>query len=41
MDPYFFKVLLQLGAAQIPLDTPVPSVNDLADQVTDVLDFFG
>ncbi|KMZ61241.1 Pollen-specific protein SF21 [Zostera marina] len=31
----------ELGAAQIPLDAPVPSVNDLMDQVTDVLDFFG
>ncbi|RLN28701.1 pollen-specific protein SF21 isoform X1 [Panicum miliaceum] len=31
---------LQLGAAPIPSDVPVPSVDDLADQVADVLDFF-
>ncbi|XP_025810252.1 protein NDL2-like isoform X2 [Panicum hallii] len=30
----------QLGAAQIPSDVPVPSVDDLADQVADVIDFF-
>jgi hypothetical protein len=29
-----------LGAAQIPSDVPVPSVDDLADQVADVIDFF-
>nr|CAB3460464.1 unnamed protein product [Digitaria exilis] len=32
--------VLQLGAAPIPSDVPVPSVDDLADQVADVLDFF-
>ncbi|XP_042500422.1 protein NDL1-like isoform X2 [Macadamia integrifolia] len=31
----------QLGAAAISSDIPVPSVDDLADQVADVLDFFG
>ncbi|KAG2625132.1 hypothetical protein PVAP13_3KG195454 [Panicum virgatum] len=31
---------LQLGAAPIPSDVPVLSVDDLADQVADVLDFF-
>ncbi|XP_039115744.1 LOW QUALITY PROTEIN: protein NDL1-like [Dioscorea cayenensis subsp. rotundata] len=31
----------ELGAAPISLDIPVPSVDDLADQVADVLDFFG
>ncbi|KAL5231502.1 hypothetical protein ABZP36_030278 [Zizania latifolia] len=31
----------ELGAAPIPSDVPVPSVDDLADQVADVLDFFG
>ncbi|PKA63666.1 Pollen-specific protein SF21 [Apostasia shenzhenica] len=33
--------LLQLGAAPISSDVPVPSVDDLADQVAEVLDFFG
>ncbi|KAL6838716.1 hypothetical protein ACP4OV_031430 [Aristida adscensionis] len=31
----------ELGAAPISSDVPVPSVDDLADQVADVLDFFG
>uniref|UniRef100_A0A0D9WDN1 Uncharacterized protein n=1 Tax=Leersia perrieri TaxID=77586 RepID=A0A0D9WDN1_9ORYZ len=31
----------ELGAAPIPSNVPVPSVDDLADQVADVLDFFG
>ncbi|XBI46766.1 hypothetical protein VPH35_110917 [Triticum aestivum] len=31
----------ELGAAPISPKTPVPSVDDLADQVADVLDFFG
>ncbi|KAG8084855.1 hypothetical protein GUJ93_ZPchr0010g9043 [Zizania palustris] len=31
----------ELGAAPIPSDVSVPSVDDLADQVVDVLDFFG
>ncbi|CAL4952105.1 unnamed protein product [Urochloa decumbens] len=30
----------ELGAAPISSDVPVPSVDDLADQVADVLDFF-
>ncbi|CAL4965789.1 unnamed protein product [Urochloa decumbens] len=30
----------ELGAASISSDVPVPSVDDLADQVADVLDFF-
>ncbi|XP_020398432.1 protein NDL1 isoform X1 [Zea mays] len=32
--------VLQLGAAPISADVHVPSVDDLADQVADVLDFF-
>lgn len=31
----------ELGAAAISSDIPVPSVDDLADQVADVLDYFG
>ncbi|KAJ3691960.1 hypothetical protein LUZ60_012310 [Juncus effusus] len=31
----------ELGAAQISSNIPVPSVDDLADQVADVIDFFG
>ncbi|KAK3133941.1 hypothetical protein QOZ80_6AG0543030 [Eleusine coracana subsp. coracana] len=31
----------ELGAAPILASTPVPSADDLADQVADVLDFFG
>ncbi|OVA08469.1 Ndr [Macleaya cordata] len=31
----------ELGAAKISSDIPVPSVDDLADQVAEVLDFFG
>lgn len=31
----------ELGAAAISSDIPVPSVDDLADSVVDVLDFFG
>ncbi|CAA6666102.1 unnamed protein product [Spirodela intermedia] len=31
----------ELGAAPISSDVPVPSVDDLADQVSDVLNFFG
>lgn len=31
----------QFGAAPISMDLPVPSVEELADQVADVLDFFG
>lgn len=33
--------LLQLGAAKISTDIPVPSIDDLADQVAEVLDYFG
>jgi len=33
--------IMQLGAASILPSTPVASVDDLADQVADVLDFFG
>jgi hypothetical protein len=31
---------LQLGAASILADVPVPSINDLVDQIADVIDFF-
>eukprot|EP00268_Persea_americana_P024540 TRINITY_DN2394_c0_g1_i3.p1 TRINITY_DN2394_c0_g1~~TRINITY_DN2394_c0_g1_i3.p1 ORF type:complete len:221 (+),score=29.24 TRINITY_DN2394_c0_g1_i3:156-818(+) len=31
----------QLGAAAISSDIPVPSVDDLADQVADIVDYFG
>ncbi|KAI3930916.1 hypothetical protein MKW92_005928 [Papaver armeniacum] len=31
----------ELGAAQISPDSPVPTIDDLADQVADVLDYFG
>ncbi|XP_058067954.1 protein NDL1-like [Magnolia sinica] len=31
----------ELGAAAISSDIPIPSVDDLADQVADVLDYFG
>lgn len=33
--------IMQLGAAPILPSTPVASVDDLADQIADVLDFFG
>jgi hypothetical protein len=33
--------IIQLGAAPILASTPVASANDLADQVADILDFFG
>jgi hypothetical protein len=40
-DSYMAYVqVLQLGAAPIPPDVPVPSVDDLTDQIADVLDFF-
>jgi hypothetical protein len=32
---------VQLGATPISPSTPVQSVDELADQVADVLDFFG
>ncbi|KAJ6805007.1 pollen-specific protein SF21-like [Iris pallida] len=31
----------ELGAAPIPADVPVPSVDELADQIAEVLDYFG
>ncbi|KAI3956524.1 hypothetical protein MKW92_048632 [Papaver armeniacum] len=31
----------ELGAAKISPDSPVPTIDDLADQVADVLDYFG
>ncbi|OEL13580.1 Pollen-specific protein SF21 [Dichanthelium oligosanthes] len=34
------RSVMPFGAAPIPSDVPVPSVDDLADQVADVLDFF-
>jgi hypothetical protein len=37
----FGKKIMQLGAAPILSSTPVASVDDLADQIADVLDFFG
>ncbi|RRT62385.1 hypothetical protein B296_00022453 [Ensete ventricosum] len=48
-DPYseyyskfsYFKSVLQLGAAPFSSDEPVLSVDQLADQVAEVLDFFG
>lgn len=44
MHDFVFGVhreLLQLAAAPISSDIPVPSVDDLADQVAEILDFFG
>jgi len=35
------REIMQLGAAPILPSSPVASVDDLADQVADVLDFFG
>lgn len=32
--------LLQLGAASISSDDPVPSVNDLTDQILEILNYF-
>jgi pimeloyl-ACP methyl ester carboxylesterase len=40
-DTYMCYFVLQLGAAPISSDVPVPSVDELVDQVADVLDFFG
>lgn len=37
----YSQELFQAGAAPICPDKPIPSVDDLADQVVDVLDFFG
>jgi hypothetical protein len=36
-----FARILQLGAAPVSPSSPVASVDELADQVSDVLDFFG
>lgn len=33
--------MLQLGAASIDTDVPILSADDLADQVAEVLNFFG
>jgi hypothetical protein len=38
---FFLQELLQLGAAAISPDKPVLSVDDLADQIEEVLNFFG
>ena len=38
---YIFQELFQLGAVAINPDEPVLSVDDLADQIVDVLDYFG
>ncbi|XLU26986.1 hypothetical protein S245_063052, partial [Arachis hypogaea] len=35
------KELLQLGAPEIVPDYPIPSVDDLADQIAEILKFFG
>ncbi|XLS86500.1 hypothetical protein HN51_036666, partial [Arachis hypogaea] len=35
------KELLQLGAPEIVPDYPILSVDDLADQIAEVLNFFG
>lgn len=37
----FDEEVLQLGADVISADVPILSVDDLADQVVEVLDFFG
>ncbi|OIV97683.1 hypothetical protein TanjilG_12440 [Lupinus angustifolius] len=37
----FLQELLQLGAAAIDPDDPILSVDDLADQIAEVLNFFG
>ena len=38
---HFLQELLQLGAATISPDDPLLSVDDLADQIADVLNYFG
>lgn len=38
---YFLQELLQLGAAAISSDEHVLSVDDLADQIAEVLNYFG
>lgn len=37
---YFLQELLQFGAAIIKPSDPVPSVDDLAEQIAEVLDYF-
>jgi len=37
----FLQELLQLGAADIGPDNPVLSADDLADQIVEVLNYFG
>jgi len=42
--PYHFVLfheLLQLGAAAIDPDDPILSADDLADQIAEVLNYFG
>lgn len=41
LTPYICQEFLQLGAAVMSLDDPVLSVDDLADQIAEVLDYFG
>lgn len=38
---YFCQELLQLGAAVAGPDEPSLSVDDLADQIAEILDYFG
>ena len=38
---HFLQELLQLGAATISPDDPLLSVDDLADQIAEVLNYFG
>lgn len=37
----FAQEFLQLGAASLCLEDPVPSVDDLADQIIEILNYFG
>lgn len=37
----FYQELLQLGAEAITPSAPLLSVDDLADQIAEVLDYFG
>jgi len=41
LDIYWPVTCSQAGAAEIPADQPLLSVDDLADQVAEVLDYFG
>ena len=38
---HLYMTIMQLGAAPISPNAPIPSVDDLAEQVAEVLDFFG